>query len=162
MSVAKNVQDYLCRAGARYDVYPHTQTENFFHAADECQISPDDIVKGVVMEDEDQQLLMALLPATNKVNVSRLSRLLNRHLHLVPLERLSELFPDCYNDAVPPLGQAYRMDVIWDDELLEKENVYFDEGDHAGFLHMSGLGFVSLLNNEPHCSFSDRMPLMAS
>jgi Ala-tRNA(Pro) deacylase len=162
VSVPRNVQDYLCKAGARYDVYPHSQTENFLHAADECQISVDNVVKGIVMADEDKHHLMALLPAMNKVNVKRLSKLLNRDLQLVSREELSDLFPDCNDYAVPPLGKAYRMDVIWDDELEQMSDIYFDEGDHAGFLHMSGLGFVSLLNNEPHCSFSERMPLIAS
>ena len=60
------------------------------------------------------------------------------------------------------MGQAYKMDVIWDDELSGMDDVYFDEGDHAGFLHMSGLGYTTLLNNQPHCNFSDPYPVLAS
>jgi Ala-tRNA(Pro) deacylase len=162
MTVAQHIQDYLCQSGARYDVYPHGRTENFMHAADVCRISPEQLVKGVVLEDQHSNRLMAVIPAVNRIDLKRLSKLLGRRLHLVPREKLHALFPDCFDNAVPALGQAYQMDVIWDDQIADMDDIYFDEGDHEGFLHMSGSGYTALLKSQPHSSFSERQPLMAS
>jgi len=162
MSVAKHLQEYLCKEGARYDVYPHHQTENFLQAAEESHIPSDQLIKGVVMEDDKHRRVMALIPALNKVDLRRLSKQMKRRLHLVPREKLRELFPDCEDHAVPPVGQAYAMKVIWDEQLLQMDDIYLDEGDHRGFLHMKRDGFMALMTNEKHGQFSYQSPIAGS
>jgi Ala-tRNA(Pro) deacylase len=148
MSIAASVQDYLARAGVPYDTLMHEHTRDSMHSAQAAHISGDRLAKCVVLED-DNGFLMAIIPATHKVDLGALHRTLNRNLGLATDRELIELFKDCEPGALPPLGAAYGIDAILDERLADPPDVYFEAGDHEALVHMRGSEFLRLMGNVP-------------
>jgi Ala-tRNA(Pro) deacylase len=149
MGIASTVRDYLDEAGVHYDLVHHPYTPNSKRAADAASVPPDHLAKPVMLEDE-KGYLMAVVPASRRVELSSLERQLGRRLVLATERELLDLFSDCSKGAVPAIGQAYGVDVIWDDCLASCPDVYFEAGDHTDLVHMSGKEFTFLMGRKPH------------
>ena len=63
---------------------------------------------------------------------------------------LPALFNDCSEGAVPPIGDAYGVGVIFDDCLSDCADVYFEAGDHMGVVHISVADFCDLMGDARH------------
>lgn len=100
----------------------------------------------MLLADEDGYLL-AVIPATHRVDLGVLHRKLDRLLGLTTEYELSEMFPDCKRGAIPPLGEPYGLDVIVDDSLSNCQDIYFEAGDHADLVHVRGKDFQLLMSN---------------
>jgi Ala-tRNA(Pro) deacylase len=146
MTIAASVQDYLFREGVHYDLIAHESTQDSNHSAQAAHISGDRLAKCVMLED-DKGFLMAVLPASHKVDLGAVRRQLNRELGLVTDRELVDLFKDCEPGALPPLGLAYGIDTILDQRLVDAPDIYFEAGDHRALVHVSGSGFLKLMAN---------------
>jgi len=148
VSIAAAVQDYLAREGVPYDTIAHEHTRDSSHSAQAAHIPGDRLAKCVMLED-DKGYLMAVVPATHKVDLGALHRELNRNLGLAIDRELVVLFKDCELGALPPLGLAYGIDTILDESLVDSPDIYFEAGDHRALIHMSGSDFLRLMANVP-------------
>jgi Ala-tRNA(Pro) deacylase len=146
MSIAASVQSYLTREHLPYETITHEYSRDSAHSAQAAHIPGDRLAKCVVLED-DEGYLMAVVPATRKVDLGALHRMLNRNLGLATDRELIELFKDCEPGAVPPLGSVYGIDTILDEHLAALPEVYFEGGDHEALIHMSGGDFLKLMAN---------------
>src|SRR5262249_17202726 len=140
MSIAESVRDYLSREGVQYDTIEHEHTRDSTHSAQAAHIPGDRVAKCVILED-GTGYLMAVLPATHKVDLAALHLQLNRRLELAADYELPELFKDCEMGALPPLGRVYGFDTIVDDSLTRAPDVYFEAGDHLTLIHVKGEDF---------------------
>ena len=148
MSIATSVQSYLTREKVSYDTLEHEHTRDSMHSAQAAGIPGDQLAKCVVLED-DRGFLMAVIPATHKVDLGAIHRALNRNLGLATDRELIELFKDCEPGAVPPLGPAYGLDTILDERLVDPPEIYFEAGDHHLLVHMLGSEFLRVMANVP-------------
>lgn len=148
----------MARAGVRYDVVSHPHSHCTSEAAELAHVSGDCVAKSVVLEDEDG-LLMAVLPSTFSVRLGRLSREMNRRLRLATEDELQGAFPDCSLGAVPPLGPAYGIRTIVDDSLETQPEVYFEAGDHERLVHVTGEQFRTLMRDAGRGHFARKMRL---
>ena len=106
------------------------------------------------MLEDDKGFLMAVVPASHKVDLGAVRRQLNRELGLATDRELVELFKDCEPGALPPLGLAYGIDTILDESLVDVPDIYFEAGDHRVLVHVSGSGFLKLMANAPRGQIS--------
>lgn len=67
---------------------------------------------------------------------------------------VGEIFDDCELGAVPPVGEAYGIDVMLDNSLNDCPDVYFEGGDHVHLVHVSGEDFRQLMPRAIHASFA--------
>ena len=153
MTIAASVQDCLSREGVRYDMIAHERTRDSNHTAQAAHIPGDRLAKCVMLED-DKGYLMAVIPASHKVDLGAVHRQLNRALGLAIDRDLVELFKDCEPGALPPLGLAYGIDVILDQSLVHAPDIYFEAGDHQALVHVSGSEFLKLMANAPRGQIS--------
>ena len=153
MSIATSVRSYLAREGVRYDTLEHAYTRDSMHSAQAAHIRGDRLAKCVVLED-DRGFLMAVIPATHKVDLGALHRALNRNLGLATERELIELFKDCEPGALPPLGPAYGIDTILAECLAEPPDIYFEAGDHQVLVHMRGSEFLRAMEKVPRARIS--------
>ena len=153
MTIATSVQDCLVREGVHYDVIAHERTRDSNHTAQAAHIPGGRVAKCVMLEDE-KGYLMAVIPASHKVNLGAVHRQLNRALGLATDRELGELFKDCEPGALPPLGLAYGIDSILDQSLADAPDVYFEAGDHQALVHVSGGEFLKLMANAPRGQIS--------
>ena len=146
MAIAITLKDYLENSGAQYDVVPHTYTTSSMSTAEAAHIPGDKLVKSVLLEDENGYVL-AVIPATHHLELGRISRQLNRRLGLPTEDELGSTFTDCDLGAIPPIGNAYGVEVIMDECLKDCNEVYFEAGDHIELVHMESDAFMALMQN---------------
>ncbi len=153
MAVPASVRNYLDREGVVYDTIMHSHTADSSHSAQAAHVPGDRLAKCVVLED-DNGYLMAVIPASHRLDLRAIRRELSRELGLATEREILELFRDCEPGAVPPLGPAYGIDMVLDQSLVDMRDAYFEAGDHESLIHVSGRDFLKLMANSPRRSVS--------
>lgn len=156
MAIAIKLKEYLDQEHVKYDVFDHPYSDTSMHTAQEAHVSGDKIAKAVLLHD-DAGYVLAVVPATHKVQLGKLHRSFKRYLILADENDLHEVFDDCSIGAIPPVGRAYNIDVIYDDSLNRSEDIYFEAGDHVSLVHVSRDDFKILLDKVPHGMISRHM-----
>jgi Ala-tRNA(Pro) deacylase len=144
MSIANHVQDYMAEHGVAWETVRHQPSESSREAARLAHVRPDRIAKAVVLED-DAGYVLAVIGADHRLDVPALSEALHRDLWLASEPEISVLFPDCAPGAVPAVGPAYGISTVWEADLADQPEVYFEGGDHRTLVHMSGTEFYDLM-----------------
>lgn len=153
MSIANGVINYLVEQHVDFDVVSHPHSATSMETAQSSHVSGDNLAKSVVLED-DNGYILAVLPASCRVDLGELHRLTSRSLGLATESELGALFEDCETGAVPPLGSAYQLETIVDDRLAEQSDIYFEAGDHEQLIHVSAEVFDALMADAQHSQFS--------
>jgi|KBSSwiStaDraftv2_1062776.scaffolds.fasta_scaffold03192_15 Ala-tRNA(Pro) deacylase len=153
MTIATSVKDHLNREGVPYEVITHEHTRDSNHSAQAAHIPGDQLAKCVMLEDSEGYV-MAVLPATHKVDLGAVHRQLNRRLGLATDRELADLFKDCEPGAIPPLGRVYGIETIVDGSLSGSRDVYFEGGDHEALVHVTGKDFLRLMADAQLGEFS--------
>jgi Ala-tRNA(Pro) deacylase len=153
MAIPITLREYLDSCGVSYEVIPHRYSSTSLDTAQAAGVSGETIAKSVVLED-DNGYVMAVIPATHHIELGQLGHQLHRHLGLATEQELSQLFSDCDLGAIPPVGQAYGMDVVLEDCLSDCSDIYFEAGDHTDLIHLRGEDFQRLMHNAKHGQFS--------
>ena len=153
MGIASGVINYLVDQRVDFDVVSHPRSVTSQETAQSSHVSGDNLAKSVVLED-DRGYLLAVLPASCRVDLGELHRLTNRNLGLATEFELGALFDDCETGAVPPLGSAYELETIVDDRLAEQSDIYFEAGDHEQLIHVSSEVFDTLMSEAYVTHFS--------
>ncbi len=148
MSIAASVQDYLDQEHVDYEVIFHPPSWDSAHTAQNADVPYEQLAKCVVLEDEGGYL-MAVMPASHRLDVQAIDRELSRDLTLASEVELMDLFIDCELGAVPPLGQPYGIEMVIDRKLADAPDVYFEGGDHESLIHVSGPDFRKLISDSP-------------
>jgi Ala-tRNA(Pro) deacylase len=144
------VEDFLNRHHVPHEVMAHEPTGNSLDSA----IPPERVAKGVLLN-ADGKYVLAVTRADCHLNLTELKRQLQTPVGLASREEVESVFDDCVLGAVPPLGPAYGIESIWDDELAKQPDLYLELGDHAHLVHVRTRDYLALLGNERHGSFSD-------
>ena len=153
MPVAMTLRDYLKRWGIDYELVRHPHSNSSLETAEAAHVSGENLAKCVLTEDY-QGYLMVVLPASHQVEFERLDEELDRRLSLASEDELGDIFSDCELGAIPPLGEAYGVDVALDNNLAACEDVYFEAGDHTELIHVSGESFRDLMAGAERGQFS--------
>jgi Ala-tRNA(Pro) deacylase len=144
MSVAASVVRVLVDHGAVYDLVPHPKSFSSLQSADAAHVPEDHIAKGVLLKDRNGYVL-AVIPASEWVDLRRVQAELGRNLNLAPETEIDRLFSDCDPGAVPPLGEAYGLQMVLDESLTSLSCIYFEGGDHEHLVRLDGDQFNALM-----------------
>nr|MDJ0881513.1 YbaK/EbsC family protein [Gammaproteobacteria bacterium] len=121
--------------------------------AKSAHIPAEKMVKAVILGDDDGYV-MALVSGDHHVKIHNVNKKLHRNLALVKEDELHDLFADCETGAIPPLGEAYNIPVVIDDDLEHLEDVFIEAGTHSDLLHLSGEDFRKLMKEAKHAQIS--------
>jgi Ala-tRNA(Pro) deacylase len=152
MTVAPTLQKYLDQS-VTYDLIPHAPTLSSTRTAEACHVPGEALAKAVVLR-RDGGYMMAVLPASRHLHMSALKSQLGHHVDLASEKEIAELFVDCDIGAIPPLGECYGLDVIVDDSIDARGDIYLEGGDHATLIRMTGEQFARLTAKAWHGHFS--------
>ena len=156
MSVSARIENYLSSAHVNYHLISHKHTDSALNSAHSAHVPEKKVVKCVLLRNRlNDNYTMALLPACNKLNMDWLSSY-EKDLELATESDIAPQFPGCDIGAVPGFGQAFFMDMIWDEALMEAESLYFESGDHETLLEIDHDDFVRLFERFNHSTFSMR------
>jgi Ala-tRNA(Pro) deacylase len=154
MKIAQRLQAYLAQEKVAYEVVMHAHTMSSMETAAAAHVPGDRLAKGVVVQDE-RGYLLAVVPSTYRVNLGDLGRQLQRReLRLATEAELRTLFSDCELGAVPPVGAAYGLPSVVEEDLTRQADVYFEAGDHEHLVHVTQAEFVRLLRDVPRVHFA--------
>jgi Ala-tRNA(Pro) deacylase len=156
MTISATMQRYLQERGVGYEVLTHPFTGSSSETAQSAHVSGDRIAKTVVLRDGDAAdgYMLAVIPASHHLDLDRLQKWLGRSVALASEQEIGKLFPDCDLGAIPPLGEAYGLDVVLDDSLAGLDEVCFEGGDHRSLVKVGGDQFRQLLSGARHGRFS--------
>ena len=153
MAVAISLERYLIRNRICYDVMTHDPTKHSMATAHAAGVPAGRLAKSVVLSDE-RAYLIAVVPATHRLQLGRLRMQLARAVRLATAAEVRSLFSDCAEGAIPPVGPAYGLEVVIDDSLDEEPEIFFEGGDHQELIHVAGTDFRRLLPDALHGRFS--------
>lgn len=86
----------------------------------------------VVVVSADEKLVMLVVPAAYRVDLSRVYHLLEARLVRLADEReLAIAFPDCAIGAMPPFGNLYGLPVYVDPLITAQSQLVFQPGSHT-------------------------------
>lgn len=156
MTIAQTVQSYLAQNQVAFDLVAHPHSASSLNTAAEAHIHPGRLAKAVLLEDEKEpdHFIMAVVPASHRLEMARLSRQVGRPVHLATERDAAALFKDCEKGAIPALGPAYGVETIVDDCLMEQPDLYFEAGDHEHLVHLETRELFLLLSQCGHGEFS--------
>jgi Ala-tRNA(Pro) deacylase len=152
MAIAPTLQKHLDR-NVTYEVLTHDPTMSSTRTAQACHVSGERLAKAIVLR-HDGRYLLAVLPATHHVRLADLKAQIGDDVDLADEDEIKRLFPDCAPGAVPPIGEAYELDVIVDDSIQAQPDVYLEGGDHTTLVHMDQAQFARLMAEARHGRFS--------
>lgn len=156
MGVATTLREYLEGRELAYDILEHSHSSSAMRIAESARIPGDQLAKPVLLGD-DLSYLLAVIPATHRLELDRLNHLISRELELITEQELASTFSDCELGAIPAVGEPYGIDTLVDVALAEQEDVYFESGDHQHLIHMSGDDFRSLVSEIPKVHVSHHL-----
>jgi len=153
MGIAITLKEYLTDHGSSYQVIEHIRTNSALETSEVAHVPGDRLAKSILLGDEDRYLL-AVIPATHRLEISKLSEMVKHRLQLINESEMAGAFSDCEIGAMPPLGEAYGIDTWVDPSLLDQPEIYFEAGDHQALIKMSGEDFRNLLKDSKQLPMS--------
>jgi len=153
MAIAKRLKWYLDHHGLCYELVHHEPSSTSLGTARAAHIPAGRVAKSVLLEDE-RGYVLAILPASCRLDLGEVEARLQRRLELASEAELSDLFGDCAIGAVPAAGSAYGLPTLVEDSLLRLPDVYLEGGDHEELVHVSGMAFRALVAQSLHGHFS--------
>jgi Ala-tRNA(Pro) deacylase len=153
MAIALSLHEYLHDHGVHYETLLHERTQSAAQAAHSCSLSETSVAKGVLLRNENGYLL-AVVPASSRVEIEALSAMLNQPIALASELEASAIFGDCEIGCVPALAEPYDLMAIVDDGVDAQEDIYFEGGDHRTLVHMRGDDYRRLMSGASHAHIS--------
>ena len=93
------------------------------------------VAKVVLLHGPDGYVL-AVLPATQRVDTERLARALGGPVRLATDDEIARLFPDCEWGVVPPFGALYGLPTLLDESVPADELLVFEAHTHVEALRL--------------------------
>jgi Ala-tRNA(Pro) deacylase len=146
MGVPDTITNYLRTNGIDFRLVEHPESRFSAETAQVAHIQGGKLAKAVVLEDGERYVL-AVVPATCRVDIDAFERIFHRAFSLVPESDFPMLFRDCRIGAVPPIGEAYGIQTVVDDALTEPEEVYLEAGDHEHLIQLDHESFLAVIEN---------------
>jgi len=156
MTVAASVVRVLADHGTEYDLVPHPKSFSSSESANAAHVPEDHIAKGVLLKDR-KGCVLAVIPASEWVDLRRLNAEIGRDLSMAPEHEVDRYFSDCDPGAIPPLGEAYGIETVIDDSLTHLSSIYFEGGDHEHLVRLDGDQFNALMRGVRRGHISNAM-----
>lgn len=155
MSIATTVRDYLAELDVVYDIVEHAASMTSLETAHRAHLPAHSLAKGVLLRDENGILSLAVVPSDRIVDLAQCSETLGHKAEIATESDISRRFDDCEPGAVPPIGNAYALNVLLDESLMSEDEVYLEAGDHHGLVHVKGEEFRRLMGGARTGPFSN-------
>ena len=153
MAISNTLKRYLDQSGIAYETVEHPFSTSSQKTAEVAHVSGKRLAKGVLLYD-GLGYLLAVLPSPLHVDINELNEMLNRDFDLVDEEEIAQLFPDCDAGAIPPIGGAFKLEVVLDIHLCDEPDIYFEAGDHVDLVRVGGTDFQTLLKGAEQLCFA--------
>jgi Ala-tRNA(Pro) deacylase len=138
--------EYLDRHNIKYEKMSHYEAFTAQETAASAHVPGKELAKTVMVK-IDGNMAMAVLPASQKINLDLLRK--ESHASRVDLakeDEFEEMFPGCEIGAMPPFGNLYEMPVFVAEQLTEDDYISFNAGSHTELIRLSFMDYKDLVN----------------
>jgi Ala-tRNA(Pro) deacylase len=146
MTCNEKLEAYLREQGVPFEKQRHT----IAFTAQEVAASehlPSQMVAKVVMVLADSDMVMLVLPASHRTDLTKVAAALGaRDVRLASEHEFAAIFGDCDVGAMPPFGNLYGIPVYVDQTLTEDESIVFQAGTHTDTICMSYADYAYLVS----------------
>jgi len=144
MPISK-LKEFLDSERIQYVVISHSPAFTAQQIAASAHVKGRELAKTVMVK-IDGELAMAVLPASQKVNLDRLRETAGAdQVELASEREFRDRFPDCDLGAMPPFGNLYGLEVYVADGLTEDDEIAFNAGSFTELVRMSYSDFERLV-----------------
>ena len=142
--IPQSIIDYLSDRAIPFRLVPHPRAVSAQQLAHSIHVSGYRVAKAVIA-DCDGQWTLAVLPATEMLDLGELARATgSATARLVSEDEFGSRFAGCELGAEPPFGKLYGMPVVADRSLVEDETLLLRAGSHEEALEMTFEDFTRL------------------
>jgi len=139
------LRSFLDGSGVDYEVVPHRADYTAQGTASDTHTPGREFAKTVVLTTE-HGFAIVVLPATQRVDLTRAAQSLDAAAQLADEEQIARLFPDCEVGAEPPFGNLYDLPVYISPALTMAGTITFNGGTHREAIRMRFDDFDRLVN----------------
>jgi Ala-tRNA(Pro) deacylase len=144
MPISK-LKEFLDSEHIQYVVISHSPAFTAQQIAASAHVKGRELAKTVMVK-IDGELAMAVLPASQKVDLDRLRETAGAdEVELASEREFRDRFPDCDLGAMPPFGNLYGLEVYVADGLTEDDEIAFNAGSFTELVRMSYGDFERLV-----------------
>lgn len=113
-----------------YQLFSHKEIYTAQELASVHHISGKSLAKVVIVK-ADNELIMVVVAAPNKVSLDKIAELLKaENVDLANEKDFKDIFFDCDIGAMPPFGNLYQMKTFIDENLTKQQEIVFKIGSH--------------------------------
>jgi len=154
MLMPRRLESHLDTKHIPYSMIFHAPADSAQMVASAMHLPGNAVAKAVALQAGARGIL-AVLPASCRINFKRLSAIAGAEVRLMDEETFSELFPDCERGVISPFGELYGVPVYLDEALAEDPELVLSAGTHCDCVRIGSVDFVHLA--EPQiCSFAEK------
>lgn len=111
------IRDYLQSHHVWFEMFLQRPAATASHRAQSVHLPGRQVAKGVLVRAGDRYVL-AVLPATTRIDLVRLSQVLDElSVRVATEQEVESVFADCERGAIPPFGTLYGLTTVLDRRL---------------------------------------------
>ncbi len=137
MALAARLEQYLTRKGIPYTDLPIDRADNLDETVSLSARPLSRFVQATLLIDVSGAV-MAVHPLDSSLDVEAIQKLTKRRLQPLTARQASRLFADCDPGFIPPIGGAYNLPVLVDEDVPRAGAVLLSGGTAHGVLEMDG------------------------
>ena len=141
----EKLKDFLDTNKVKYVTLSHSPAYTSQEVAESAHISGKELAKTVMVK-LDGKMTMVVLPASYRVDFTLLKDATSaKKIELASETEFKDMLPGCEVGAIPPFGNIYGMEVVFDKSLSADEEIAFNAGSHTELIKMSYADFERLV-----------------
>jgi Ala-tRNA(Pro) deacylase len=135
--ISSKLKEYLDNAGVAYTPHPHAPAYTTQEVAHSVHVPGHEMVKSVILKDDQGRLIMAVLSANDVANLDVLRQAIGcGKLQLASETEFAHAFPTCKPGAMPPFGNLFNLPTYCDTDLARNREIEFNAGSHDETIRM--------------------------
>ncbi len=145
----QKIKQFLDDHEVKYTIVEHSPAYTAQEIAAEVHVPGRHFAKSITVK-LDGRLAIAVLPATDQIDLERLARSTGAQTaDLATEQEFREAFPGCETGAMPPFGNLFGLEVFVSPHLAEADEIAFNAGTHTEVMRMSYADFERLVRPAP-------------
>ncbi len=141
----KRLKEFLDDHGVKYVTMIHSKAYTAQEIAATCHIPGKLFAKTVILK-ADGKFVMAVLPATHRVNTELFRQISHtKKVELASEEEFEGLFPKSEIGAMPPMGNLYDLPTYVEGSLTKDEDICFNATTHSEVIKMKYADYENLV-----------------
>jgi Ala-tRNA(Pro) deacylase len=129
------IPEFLTEQQVAFEPVPHAPAFTANKLAKYLRISGSHVAKAVLLYG-GEGFLLAILPATHRIDVQRLGEALGGPIRLATDQEIAWVFHDCEWGVVPPFGALYGLPTVLEDSISSDATMVFETHTHVEAIRM--------------------------